>query len=300
MKANWEQFQKCQYRKKNKYMSNPRMRKLYDILESDTCNVNKIIQDVDSTVNQGSLRGLDKRSKESKTIVERDVERIKNELFSKRDPCNDLRSKIASTTASKESFKEDIVREEKRDIVKKRSLFTEKRLWNINDILSLESNLLNPRENDSSKVKISSRVKNEVEIHLNDCNASVDELYAFKDKDLSGNVKLYENELNENIENDFDCNVSIDERDHDNLEKCEIEATGADNDVEEYVGSTSESKNVDTKSIETIDEKYNGKFSDCNAFVEMGFNGLNLSKDVLDQILQSEYLKKDLLSLYPV
>lgn len=118
MKANWEQFQKYQYRKKNKYMSNPRMRKLYDILESDTCNVNKIKQDVDSTMNQGLLRGIDKRSKEPKTIVERDVERIKNELFSKRDRCNDLRSKIASTTPSKESFKEDIVREEKETSLK--------------------------------------------------------------------------------------------------------------------------------------------------------------------------------------
>lgn len=300
MKANWEQFQKYQYRKKNKYMSNPRMRKLYDILESDTCNVNKIKQDVDSTMNQGLLRGIDKRSKEPKTIVERDVERIKNELFSKRDRCNDLRSKIASTTPSKESFKEDIVREEKRDIAKKRSLFTEKRLWNINDILSLESNLLNPHENDSSKGKISSGVKNEVEKYLNDCNTNIDELYGFKDKDLSGNLELSENDLNENIEKDFDYNVCINERDLDNLEKCEIETTGGDNDIEENGGSTSERKNVDTKSIETIDEKYNEKFSDCNAFVEMGFNGLNLSKDVLDQVLQSEYLKKDLLSLYPV
>ncbi|XP_046816612.1 protein PFC0760c-like [Vespa crabro] len=300
MKTNWEQFQKYQYRKKNKYMSNPRMRKLYDILESTTCNVNKIKQDADSTMNRDVLKSINEHSKEPKTIVQRDVERIKNKLFSKRDQWTDLKSTSTNTSPTKELFKEDIVRDEKKDINKKRSLFTEKRLWNINDILNFESNSLNSNENDLLKEKISSKVTTEIEKYLDDYTTNIDKLDTMKDKDLNINVNESENDFDENIEKDFDYTTCINENDINNLEKYEIETHKNDNDIAENIGSMSDTKNVDTKSIETFDEKNNGKFLEGNAFVEMGFNGLNLSKDVLDQILQSEYLKKDLLSLYPI
>lgn len=298
IKANWEQFQNCQYRK-NKYMSNPRIRKLYDILESTTYNINKIKQNADSTKNQDALKNINKLPKEPKTLnIQRDVERTKNKLFSKRDQWTNLKSTTTNTSPSKE-FKEDILRKEKKDI-KKRSLFTEKKLWNINNILNYESNLLNSHENEFLKRKKSSKVKSEVENYLNDYTTNMDKLNTIKDKDLNMNITDCENDFEENPEKDFDYPASINEKDINNLEKEEIETFRSNNDIEKNKESTNETKNIDTKSIETFDARNNGKYLEGNTFVEMGFNGLNLSKNVLDQILQSEYLKKDLLSLYPI
>ncbi|KAL2739471.1 transmembrane protein 53 isoform X1 [Vespula maculifrons] len=298
IKANWEQFQNCQYRK-NKYMSNPRIRKLYDILESTTYNINKIKQNADSTKNQDALKNINKLPKEPKTLnIQRDVERTKNKLFSKRDQWTNLKSTTTNTSPSKE-FKEDILRKEKKDI-KKRSLFTEKKLWNINNILNYESNLLNSHENEFLKRKKSSKVKSEVENYLNDYTTNIDKLNTIKDKDLNMNITDCENDFEENPEKDFDYPASINEKDINNLEKEEIETFRSNNDIEKNKESTNETKNIDTKSIETFDARNNGKYLEGNTFVEMGFNGLNLSKNVLDQILQSEYLKKDLLSLYPI
>ncbi|XP_043664873.1 uncharacterized protein LOC122627646 [Vespula pensylvanica] len=298
IKANWEQFQNCQYRK-NKYMSNPRIRKLYDILESTTYNINKIKQNADSTKNQDVLKNINKLPKEPKTLnIQRDVERTKNKLFSKRDQRTNLKSTITNTSPSKQ-FKEDILRKEKKDI-KKRSLFTEKKLWNINNILNYESNLLNSYENESLKRKKSSKVKSEIENYLDDYTTNIDKLNTMKDKDLNMNITDCENDFEENPEKDFDYPASINEKDINNFEKEEIETFRSNNDIEKNKESTNETKNIDTKSIETFDARNNGKYLEGNTFVEMGFNGLNLSKNVLDQILQSEYLKKDLLSLYPI
>ncbi|KAL2716592.1 transmembrane protein 53 isoform X1 [Vespula squamosa] len=299
IKANWEQFQKCQYRKKNKYMSNPRMRKLYDILENTSSNINKIKQDVDSTRNQDALKNINKLLKEPKTNIQQDVERIKNKLFSKRDQWTNLKSTTTNTSPPKE-FKEDILRKEKKDIIKKRSLFTEKRLWDINNILSFDSNLLNSHENDSLKEKKSSKIKSEVEKYLDDYTTNIDKLDTMEDKDLNINITDSEKDFEENSEKDFDYPACINEKNINNLEKDEIETFRSSDDIEENKGSTNETTNIDTKSIETFDGKNNGKYLEGNAFVEMGCNGLNLSKNVLDQILQSEYLKKDLLSLYPI
>ncbi|XP_015182522.1 PREDICTED: uncharacterized protein LOC107069592 [Polistes dominula] len=294
VKTNWEQFQKHD-RRKEKYIFNPHMKKLYKVLESTVCDKNKIKENVDSTNDQDILLKDSKFSKNSK-INQCDVEHIKKVFFPKGDQLTVVKS--TSTNLPSKEIKEDILGNEKRDIVEQQLLFTEKLLWNINDILTYESNLLNPYKNDSLN-NTSRKVKTEIDKYLLKYTANFDKLNTVKQKNLTIKVMESQNGIQENSNKNLSYSFYVNQEDINNFKKNGNETSVNNNEFAENKRSASETPNIDTKSTEIYDE-FNEKLSKGNAFVKMSCNNLNLPKNVLNEVLQSEYLKKELLSLYPI
>ncbi|KAI4487715.1 hypothetical protein M0802_011905 [Mischocyttarus mexicanus] len=299
VQTNWEQFQKHHDRRKERYMFNPRMKKLYEMLENTTCDRNKIKENVNSINDQNILSKNSKFFKNSKKIDQCDIERIKNMLFPKQDELTTFKSTTTNNDSPSKEFQEDILGKEKRDIVKQQSLLTEKRLWNINDILNYDSNLLNPHKNDCLNNKTSRKVKTDIDKYLEDYTTNFNKIDIVKQKNVTMKIMESQNDIQDNSNQNFNYSFCVSEEDINNFEKDVIETSLKDNDFEENKGSANETKNIDEKSIETFNE-FDEKLSKENAFVKIGCNDLNLPKNVLNKVLQSEYLKKDLSSLYPM
>ncbi|XP_043503010.1 putative uncharacterized protein DDB_G0289263 [Polistes fuscatus] len=299
VKTNWEQFQKHYDRRKERYNFNPRMKKLYEVLENTACDRNKIKENVDSTNDQNILSKNSKFSKNSKIIDQSDVEHSKNMLFPKQDQLAIVKSTTTSIDLSSRGLKEDIVGNEKRNIVEQQPLFTEKRLQNINDILTYESNLLNPHKNYSLNNKTSRKVKTEIDKYLEKYTTNFDKLNTIEQKNVTIKVMKSQNDIQENFNENLNYSYCVSEENINNFEKDGIETSLNNNDFGENKESANETKNIDTKSVEIFDE-FNEKLSKENTFVKIDCNDLNLPKNVLDKVLQSEYLKKELFSLYPM
>ncbi|KAI4478822.1 hypothetical protein M0804_011568 [Polistes exclamans] len=299
VKTNWEQFQKHHDRRKEKYIFNPRMKKLYEVLKTTACDKNKIKKNVDSTNDQDILSKNSKSSKHSEMIDQRDVEPIKNVLFPKQDQLTIVKSTTTSIDLSSRELKEDILGNEKRDIVEQQSLFTEKRLRIINDILTYESNLLNPYKNDSLNNKTSRKVKTGIDKYLEKYTTNFDKLNTIEQKNVTIKVMESQNDIQEYFNENLNYSFCVSEENINNFEKDGIETSLKNNDFGENKESANETKNIDTKSIEIFDE-FNEKLSKENTFVKMDCNNLSLPKNILDKVLQSEYLKKELFSLYPM
>ncbi|XP_028047218.1 uncharacterized protein LOC105836573 [Monomorium pharaonis] len=96
-----------------------------------------------------------------------------------------------------------------------------------------------------------------------------------------------EDRFSSNIATNVTCTTSVDAI-QENRQTCDnkaLECTGLCND-------TRPTKAIDTKSVDTRGQSSVTNYQD-NAFIKLGLNE-NLSKDTLSQILQSEYLRKDL------
>ncbi|KAK2588216.1 hypothetical protein KPH14_004251 [Odynerus spinipes] len=328
VKSNWQQYRKS-------HASNPRSRKLYDMLEKATREIDKIQKNIDLTGNRYLRKSVAKLTKDSEANAERDVERIRDVLFPRRDSWTNSKStSTIGASSPRKDLEEETFKRGKKEMLKQRSLFTEKRLWNIDDVFDLESNILvnrnekNERSNEIMfaeasvlKEKKSSKIKSgDVGKYLEDYIANVDKFDMVArnkvrprekfqpspeyvaDTLAKLNLKAMESqnaiEKNNDDDSKYQCCVS------DDVIRPHFKEGGGPVDTSTSpcfspIKNTESLKDINTKSVEISNES-NAKFSGENAYVDTGFGGLNIPKDVLDQVLQSEYLKKDLLSLHPI